>query len=235
MTGGALRNRAPFLPPSPHEVGRGDGGEGQLRGTRASGKLFARLRRGFPLIPAPSPPQAGAKGEKKRSAHSCLFAALCLLAVTACTQTANAPQTAPQSLVLLGENGEPLFTCPAEEGFVFGIRFTHSVALSPVEEWFSVRGGVIHLDKTVYQDFGAGLPHYPEPGQTMTAENGRIVIFGYDRPLPSFTQRVGRIANHALLPPPSCGAGDEIFLKTLAPAGSPVTITLVPQRQSEKP
>ena len=141
-------------------------------------------------------------------------AAFCLF-VAACSQVGNTPQTAPQSLALLDENGEPLFTCPAEEGFVFGIRFTHSVALSPVEEWFSVRGGVIHLDKTVYQDFGAGLPHYPEPGQTMTAENGRIVISGYDRPLPSFTVRVGRIANHSLLPPPSCGAGAELCRRGL--------------------
>ena len=163
-----------------------------------------------------------------------LLPALCLLAASACSQAGNAPQTAPPTLVLLGENGEHLFTCPAPEGFAFGIRFTHSVALSPVEDWFSVRDGVIHLDKTVYQDFGAGLPHEPEPGQTMTAENGRIVISGYDRPLPSFTVRVGRIANHSLLPPPSCGAGAEIFLKSLAPAGSPVTFTLIPEQGSQR-
>lgn len=170
--------------------------------------------------------KVGCRAKRGREIPAAL--ALCLLA--ACAR----PEPAIQNLALFAENGEHLFTCPAPEGFAFGIRFTHSVALSPVEDWFSVKDGVIHLDKTVYQDFGAGLPHEPEPGQTMKTEGGHIVISGYDRALPSFTVRVGRIANHSLLPPPSCGAGAEIFLKSLAPAGSPVTFTLIPEQGSQR-
>ena len=43
------------------------------------------------------------------------------------------------------------------------IRYIHSVAKSPVEDWFRVSQQTIFLERTVYQDFGAGLPHTPGP------------------------------------------------------------------------
>ena len=62
-----------------------------------------------------------------------------------------------QRLVLRDSSGRELFSRPAPDGSEFAIRYRHSVALSPVEDWFSVSGGCIYLEKTVYQDFGAGL------------------------------------------------------------------------------
>lgn len=139
-------------------------------------------------------------------------------------------------LVLKNEEGRVLFSCPVDEGFSFGIRYTHSVAKSPVEDWFRVSRHVIFLEKTVYQDFGAGLPHNPGPGQTMTTGQGRIVISGYHRALPSFDVRVGRIARHTLLLPrlgTSSGIAHrgadtvrEIPLASLARPGSAVTFML---------
>lgn len=157
-----------------------------------------------------------------------------------------------QALTLSDVAGKTLFSCAAPEGFIFGIRYTHSVALSPVEDWFSVNNGVIFLEKTVYSDFGAGLPHDPGPGRRMRMVDGRIVISGYHTALPSFDLRVGRVAGHTLLlPQPSeqavvawgstghavlCetaqthGQGDEKFcevrLDALATPGSAVTFTV---------
>ena len=59
-----------------------------------------------------------------------------------------------QRLVLRDSSGRELFSRPAPDGSEFAIRYRHSVALSPVEDWFSVSGGCIYLEKTVYQDFG---------------------------------------------------------------------------------
>ena len=45
-----------------------------------------------------------------------------------------------QRLVLRDSSGRELFSRPAPDGSEFAIRYRHSVALSPVEDWFSSRG-----------------------------------------------------------------------------------------------
>ena len=133
-------------------------------------------------------------------------------------------------LVLKDARGTVLFACPAREGFVFGIRYIHSVAKSPVEDWFRVAHNVIFLEKTIYQDFGAGLPHNPGPGQTMTTADGHIVITGYHMALPSFDVRVGRVARHVLLLPQaevgSASVTREVPLDELALPGSAITFAV---------
>lgn len=131
-----------------------------------------------------------------------------------------------QRLVLRDSGGRELFSRPAPDGSRFAIRYRHSVALSPVEDWFSVSGGCIYLEKTVYQDFGAGLPHQPGPGQRMYTENGKVVISGYHMALPSFDVRVGRVANHTLLLPEGEGMLEEIALNTLLEPGQAITLTI---------
>lgn len=139
-------------------------------------------------------------------------------------------------LVLKDARGAVLFACPAQEGFTFGIRYVHSVAKSPVEDWFHVVHDVIFLEKTIYQDFGAGLPHNPGPGQSMSAADGHIVIQGYHMALPSFDVRVGRIAQHVLLLPKDSGKEQggtrEVPLAELAPPGSAITFAVVPHSRA---
>lgn len=139
-------------------------------------------------------------------------------------------------LVLTDARGAVLFACPAQEGFVFGIRYIHSVAKSPVEDWFRVAHNVIFLEKTIYQDFGAGLPHNPGPGQTMTTADGYIVINGYQMPLPSFDVRVGRVAQHVLLLPQAVKGSEsvtrEVPLAELAVPGSAITFTVAPHSRA---
>lgn len=59
------------------------------------------------------------------------------------------------------------------------------------------------LKETVYEDFGAGLPHEPEPGrprESMTVEDGKIYIRNIYRPVPNLQVRVGRwVAGHELI------------------------------------
>ena len=86
----------------------------------------------------------------------------------------------------------------------FAVRFLHSWARSPVDELFQVdSGNNIVLKETIYEDFGAGLPHEPEQGRplsSMTVENGKIHIRGIDRIVPDLQVRTGRfVAGHTLI------------------------------------
>ena len=171
----------------------------------------------------------------------------CLLwGLTSCPLAAqSAAQSAPaaedwlsgRALMLLVNDGQGrvLQRIPLCRRGCFGIRYTHSVALSPVEDWFYARGRTIVLDKTIYQDFGAGLPHSPEAGQLMQVAGGQVSISGYDRPLPELVLRVGRVARHTLILPRCChpDAGpslrsheEELALSRLAKPGSAVAMSL---------
>lgn len=131
-------------------------------------------------------------------------------------------------LSLENADGDVLYSSPVKNGTVFGIRYLHSVALSPVTDYFVVRDNSIWLDRTVYEDFGAGLPHAPEGQQVMRHHNGKLSISGYNRKLDSFQLRVGRVANHVLLLMPGKEGRDwvEIPLDQIAEPGSAVTFAV---------
>lgn len=156
-----------------------------------------------------------------------LLGALLLGATLLLPPPASAAEGAAGELCVLDAAGAVAGAWPLAEGQGFAIRYTHSVALTPVEDHFVIRGGVIHLDKTVYQDFGAGLPTAPDPGQRMSVVDGRLVISGFARPLERFDVRVGRVAGHTLLLPTGAGPA-ETPLADLAPAGSALTFTYAP-------
>lgn len=104
-----------------------------------------------------------------------------------------------QRLCVRNAAKELVFFSSLPQSQLFCIRFIHSVAKSPVEEWFRVRSGQIVLESTVYQDFGAGLPHEAGKGQRMDFDKGLVRISGYDLPIAPLVVRVGRIAGHTLL------------------------------------
>ncbi|MBD5417553.1 MAG: DUF1850 domain-containing protein [Desulfovibrio sp.] len=172
------------------------------------------------------PARRGFSQRRARAARPLAALGLCLLLLA--PAAAFAAQGASGELCVRDAGGALVGAWPLGEGEGFAIRYTHSVALTPVEDHFIIRDGVINLDKTVYQDFGAGLPSAPEPGQQMSAGNGRIVMSGYARPLKTFDVRVGRVAGHALLLPASAGGGEVPFTR-LAPSGSALTFTYAPQ------
>ena len=134
----------------------------------------------------------------------------------------------PLSLVFINEENTVVLTQPLEEGQCFGIRFIHSVAKSPVEEWFCAEKAQLFLEKTVYQDFGAGLPFTPEAGQRMRFEGKSIILEGFHRQFDQVSVRIGRIAHHTLLLPNARGGYDERPMERLSVPGSAITFRLVP-------
>ena len=149
--------------------------------------------------------------------------ALLFFLLLTCTPT-HVEAKGPHLTLRNGQN-ETVFQKEMREEQCFGIRFIHSVAKSPVEDWYVIENGTIFLEKTIYQDFGAGLPHEPGPGQTMACANGYVTISGFHRQLASFDVRVGRIAGHALLLPAMDGQQGVIPLNSLAPPGNALTFT----------
>lgn len=133
--------------------------------------------------------------------------------------------------LIIKQKNQTLLKIPVRDNQIFIIKYTHSVALSPVEDFFKIKNKKIGLEKTVYMDFGAGLPHSPDSGQKMTIEKGRITISGYRQIFNKFDVRVGRIANHQLilLPPQDCAGCPpllDIPLKYLSAPGSALTFTI---------
>jgi hypothetical protein len=120
------------------------------------------------------------------------------LALTAMVNYAKAPV---QAVVLSDEAGRARYVFSLKPGGRFTVRFLHSWARSPVEEIFAAEDDTLILKETVYEDFGAGLPHEPEhAASAMTVENGKIYVRDIDRPVPNLQVRAGRlVANHELI------------------------------------
>lgn len=129
--------------------------------------------------------------------------------------------------------GKTVFELPLQDRQCFAIRFLHSVARTPVYEWFCNQDGTLFLEKTNYQDFGAGLPYEAEPGQKMQVLDGQIEISGIHRQMQKFEIRVGRIANHTIIIQKEGKVTAEKALDSLAEPGSSLTFMLV-KRQNRK-
>ncbi len=110
----------------------------------------------------------------------------------------------------------------------FCVRFKHSVALTPVEEWFVAQDGQIALQSTVYEDFGAGLPHDVAEGQEMLVQDGKVIIHGYTLRMQALYVRVGRVAEHTLMVENASGIIEQkLRLDSLVKPGTAVKFTIV--------
>ncbi len=153
---------------------------------------------------------------------------LCATIVLCCTTLFFALQKHTY-LELSNDAGQVLLLYPLAAKQEFGIVFKHSVALSPVEDWFVAKDGDVQLVRTVYEDFGAGLPYAPEYGQTMHIAKGKITISGYTLRMPVLQVRVGRVAQHTLLLPQKSDSNDtlKIRLDTLEKPGAAISFSIM--------
>lgn len=115
------------------------------------------------------------------------------------------------------------------EGEPFSITFIHSVNQTPVTDCYDADDhGVIYLRKTIYYDFGAGVPFDLNEGESLSYdEDGAMVISGIDRVIPDFLIFVGTVSDHTLTLD-----GKEISLRDLCGRNTKVRITYEPSRLS---
>ncbi len=120
-----------------------------------------------------------------------------------------------------GDTGQEYARYPLKPGEAFSITFIHSVNQTPVTDCYDVgRDGAVYLRKTIYYDFGAGVPFDLNEGETLSyAEDGAMVISGIDRMIPDFYLFVGTVSDHTL----SVG-GKEISLRELCGRNTKVHI-----------
>jgi hypothetical protein len=83
-------------------------------------------------------------------------------------------------------------------GDSFSIRYQHSVARTPVIEFFEIKDGKILLTGTEYQSYGAGLPTSAEQGDYIVADD-KFIIKNIDQKLPEIMLRVSDYAQHEFI------------------------------------
>jgi len=85
-----------------------------------------------------------------------------------------------------------------DNGDQFNIKYQHSVARTPVIEFFEIKDGKILLTGTEYQSYGAGLPTSKSQGDYIL-ENDRFIIKNIDQFLPEILLRVSDYAEHEFI------------------------------------
>ncbi|MGG1662453.1 DUF1850 domain-containing protein [Brevibacillus sp. NRS-1366] len=110
------------------------------------------------------------------------------------------------------------------EDEAFGIRWTHSIHRSAIEEHYHIVKDQIILSEMTFHDYGIGMENELAPGEELVIENGHFLIRNMHRAFPALHLFIGQIrANHTLL-----FSGTEIPLGSIEKPGEAITI------QSEK-
>ncbi|MBN2259752.1 MAG: DUF1850 domain-containing protein [Clostridiales bacterium] len=90
-----------------------------------------------------------------------------------------------------------------DDTFVLG--YTHSVELTPAEEYFTVLDdNTLLLQRTVYESFGVGLPFEQENDWNFEIIDGKFILY-IDREFQSIPMVISPIPNHWI------GIGDMKF------------------------
>jgi len=84
-----------------------------------------------------------------------------------------------------------------KDGDSFSIKYIHSVAKTPVIEFFEINDGKILLTGTEYQSYGAGLPTSTEGNYIL--KNDKFIIKNIDQFLPKILLRVSDYAEHEFI------------------------------------
>ena len=88
---------------------------------------------------------------------------------------------------------------PVNEGDEISITFVHSVNKTPVTDVYEYRDGSIFVIRTIYYSFGAGVQTEVGEGQTLEyAEDGSMIVSGFDKQMDSLSYIVGTVSDHML-------------------------------------
>ncbi|MFN2340405.1 MAG: DUF1850 domain-containing protein [Halanaerobium sp.] len=101
-----------------------------------------------------------------------------------------------RTLQLIDYNSEQIiWEEKIDNGDDFSIKYQHSVARTPVIEFFEIKDGKILLTGTEYQSYGAGLPTSAAAGDYIL-ENDKFIIKNINQFLPEIMLRVSDYAEH---------------------------------------
>ncbi len=128
---------------------------------------------------------------------SIIVTAAIMLSIIAAVLLNNSEQAA--KLVLVNEDtGEIYAQWDCYDGLQFEVEFIHSVNKSPVCDVFEITDNVIYVTATRYSDFGAGVQTELGEGQTLSYENGEMIVSGFNQPFEKVRYIVGTVSDHIL-------------------------------------
>ncbi|WP_421617004.1 DUF1850 domain-containing protein [Brevibacillus sp. TJ4] len=106
------------------------------------------------------------------------------------------------------------------EDSTFGLRWTHSIHRSLVEEKYRIHDGQIILTEMSFHDYGIGMENELAPGEKLDIQDGQFHIRNMNRHFPALHLFIGQVrAGHTLL-----FSGTEIPLGSLHAPGAAITI-----------
>lgn len=110
-----------------------------------------------------------------------------------------------------------------KDDYTFGIRYTHSIHLSDVEETYRILAdGTIRQFELMYEDTSVGMPSNAEDGETFVMENGKFFIKNMRRDFQSIYIRTAQVVgSHKLM----IGKNDVDFTAFVVP-GSLVQVKI---------
>lgn len=119
------------------------------------------------------------------------------------------------------ETDEVYFQQPLEADGVFSVSYIHSVNKSNVEEYYRMEDEKLYLFRARYRAFGAGVATELEEGQTLSYEDGYMIIENIHYQIPDLVYRVGTVSD------PLIHIGTQTWhMKDLAPSLTSVRFTI---------
>ena len=119
------------------------------------------------------------------------------------------------------ETDEVYFQQPLEADGVFSVSYIHSVNKSNVEEYYRLEDDELYLFRARYRAFGAGVATELEEGQTLSYEDGYMIIENIHYQIPNLVYRVGTVSD------PLIHIGEQTWhMKDLAPELTSVRFTI---------
>jgi hypothetical protein len=156
------------------------------------------------------------EGKKKGRTAFRLFSLL-LLVIVICLLTI---PYIPSLVIRDTMSNQLVWSSRIMDNSTFGIRWTHSIHRSPVEEHYRLQGGQIILSEMSFQDYGIGMENELSPGEKLVIADGQFRILHMNRAFPALHLFIGQVrANHTLL-----FSGKEIPLSSIYKPGAAITI-----------
>ncbi len=119
------------------------------------------------------------------------------------------------------ETDEVYFQQPLEADGVFSVSYIHSVNKSNVEEYYRLEEDELYLFRARYRAFGAGVATELDEGQTLSYEDGYMIIENIHYQIPNLVYRVGTVSD------PLIHIGTQTWhMKDLAPPLTSVRFTI---------
>lgn len=126
----------------------------------------------------------------------------------------------PSLVIRDAKTRELVWSNLVSEGATFGLRWTHSIHRSLVEEKYRIQGGQILLTEMTFHDYGIGMENELQPGEQLVMQDGHFRILHMNRSFPALHLFIGQVrARHTLL-----FSGTEIPLEAIHKPGAAIAI-----------